>query len=174
MHYLFDIQLDAGKSFVDVQQIYQQNPGAGADDFTCDTGINETLLAGSVSAVGAGPSYQLTGSGTGWKNIDGQRLKAGDVIKITEGGNESIAVVDSVTSDSIINVTVLTGVAPVVGALLFLTFGFLSETGLNSLLFFLPNERIETIRDASDLIDTSYVVNRFFHVPSNRLRRHPS
>jgi hypothetical protein len=169
--YLFDINLDAGKTFENVQQIYQPNPGVGADDFTCDTGVNETQLTGTVTEIAGGGPYILTSSGgTGWKNIDGQRLEVGNVLKITQAGLETFVVVSTVTSDTEIEVTYLSGdglSAGTTSALLFKTFGFLFETNLNSLLFALPSERIETIRDASDLIDTSYVVNRYFHVPGN-------
>jgi hypothetical protein len=153
--YLFDINLDAGKTFEDVQQIWQDDPLASADPFTCDTGVNEALLPGSVSQTvdNGGGSFTLTGTGTGWKNIDGSRLAIGDIIKLTEAGNETFLIVDVVTSDSEIDVTYLSGFSLPAGtspstALVYKTFGFLFETNLNSLLSPLPNERIQTIRDA--------------------------
>lgn len=174
--YLFDVNLNPGKTFDDVMQIYQETP-TGVNDqanFTCDVGIEEYKLLGSViKIVVSGDDITLQGSGTGWKNVDGQRILVNNVLKITNGGDVGYTRVrvTEVNSDNEIVVNKIDGDDLVttpegeqISELVYILYSNLYDTANNSLLFQLPDSRIKTIRLESEgdlpVITTSYRVNK--------------
>ena len=169
--FLFDISLDAGKTFRDVKQIYQLSNISGVGDFTADVGIHEQILSGSVSEYNG--ANTLKGFSTRWKSIDNERLRERDIIKVegitSSGPDTSFGYfrVNSIVSDNELNVTAILGTStaafgPGESKIARLLSGSLEETIDNTLLFLLPNSRINKVRDKNDEIDTSFVVNRFF------------
>lgn len=74
--FLFDIRADDGKDLTQIKSIY-----SGSPTFTCDCVLNTFRLTGSVTKG----SNLLTGTGTGWKNDQSERLTIGDYVKVSQG-----------------------------------------------------------------------------------------
>lgn len=146
--YLFDVQLNAGKSFSDdVKQLYLAN--AAFDDFTSDIVSANTLLAGSVSTQSA--SSVLTGAGTRFTT----QLKVGAYINVAGSRYRITSITDDLTA----------GISPsatstVSGSLYYIQSAVIEDTDKNSYIFPLPVSIIKTIDSTG--IDTTYSTRRTF------------
>ena len=146
--YLFDVQLNPGKSFSDdVKQLYLTN--SSYDDFTSDIVSEETLLAGSVSTSSS--SSVLTGTGTRFTT----QLKIGAYINVA-GSRYRIT---GITNDLTAAISP-SAASTVNGSLYYIQSSVIEDTDKNAYIFPLPVSIIKTIDSTG--FDTTYSTRRVF------------
>jgi hypothetical protein len=157
--YLFDIQTIPGKKFEFVKYIYANNGDYGV--FSCRTRQVYVPMQGTIeSKVGS----TLNGIGTSW--LQGKfRLREGDWIYIGGSLNRFARVSANPNIGQILEID--DDFADFSGEQFpfEIVYSDLEQVDKNTLLFYLPNGPVETIRGVTKIdtdIDTSYTVRRQF------------
>lgn len=160
--YLFDIQMNEGKSFEQVKSIYKDRApiGDGPEDFTCNIKLDEFFLSGTVTQDGSG---NLTGVGTFFQSRQSQALLPDDWIVIFDGSNKKYRRVVSVSTDSSA-VVEPDGAPDAITSSSNFAYVFATLRGVdrNILLFPMAHRSVRSIRNSSNEVRTSYTSKREF------------
>lgn len=144
--FLFDIKLDAGKSFDVHAKAFHRAAGGGKSQFLCTIDPIKVQLIGSVSTSGT----TLTGVGTSFQTT----LMTSDVI---EFGGQVHNVATIASQESLILAT--TPSPAVIGTSVYVLRTTILEPSGEALLYGFPQSYIRSVRDEDGLNDTSYAVS---------------
>jgi hypothetical protein len=159
--YLFDIQTIPGKKFEYVKYIYGND--AFFNEFSCRIRQVFVPMSGTISDK---TGSQLSGIGTSW--LQGtNRLREGDWIFIGGALNRFARISANPTSGQTIQIDDDVTFLDFSGQNypFSIVYSDLEQTDKNSLIFYMPNGPVETIRGETKTagdIDTSYTVRRQF------------